>query len=405
MRLRRRSHVPNCGFTTVSKNKKRRTGRDRRLRLRLFRAGNTKCPICFSQFTQSDVVTGRATLEHAPPKALGGSAISLTCSECNNRASRIDQHAVLANRARDEWSSGRGARVEIDFFGVKTTSRYVPGNRNDPLPTRVDQLRRGSLNLKLGGLSSSQQLDGDQGIRFRIPRRSHFESVTMIRSAYLMVFSLMGPSGYNYCESTALRPVREQIMKPEKQVLTSAFVAEGTVGEGTEAQPSLVFLCHAARPPIWIVPMWNGKSVLLPCGGPEPIDRIDAEGSTLNIRNDQLTGWTTCRFDESAQIPASVSPESGIADGTLVGTTGAIPTDRGDWEWMVVDHNKGQCVALPCRPSGEVPSTDALNVVAMHGSHAVKGRGLEQGDLTRVGLPDWKRRSLTIHGMSRDAAT
>ena len=227
----------------------------------------------------------------------------------------------------------------------------------------------------------------------------------MIRSAYLMVFSLMGPSGYNYCESTALSPVREQLMNPEKRVLTSMFVAQGTIGEGTEAQQWLAFLCHAARPPIWIIPMWDGKSVLLPCGGPQPIDRIDAEGSILNIGNDQLTGWTTCRFDESAQIPASVSPESGIADGTLGGTTGPIPTDRGDWAWMVVDHHMGQCVALPCRPSGEVPCTDGLTVVVMHGSHAVEGRGLQQGDLTRVGLPDWKRRRLTIHGISRNPAT
>ena len=397
-----RTNEPSNRFITVPKNNKRRTGRDRRLRLRLYRAGNTKCPICLSQFTQSDVATGRATLEHAPPRALGGSAICLTCSECNNRASRIDQHAILADRARDAWESGRGARVEIDFFGVKTSSRYIPKNRNDPLPTRVDQLRGGSLNLS--GLSNSQQLDVDRGVRFRMPRRSHFESVTMIRSAYLMVFSLMGPSGYNYCESNALRPVREQIMNPEKQVLTSMFVAEGTIGESTEAQPWLVFLCHVARPPIWIVPMWDGKSVLLPCGGPEPIDRIDAVGSTLNIRNDQLTGWTTCRFDESAQIPASVNPEAGITDGTLVGTTGAIPTSRGDWAWMVVDHNKEQCVALPCRPADQMPSKDALNVVVMHGRHAVEGRGLQKADLTRVGLPDWKRRSLTIHGVNRDGA-
>ena len=388
----------------MSKHKKRRTGRDRRLRLRLFRAGNTKCPICLSQFTKSDVVTGQATLEHVPPRALGGSAICLTCIECNNKASRVDQHAILANRARDEWSSGRGVRVEIDFFGIKTSSRYIPSDSNDTLPTRVAHLRNGSLNLRLGG-SNAEQLDIAQEIRFRVPRRAHFESVTMIRSAYLMVFSLMGPSGYNYCESTALRPVREQIMNPEKRVLASVFVAEGTIGEGTEAQRSLVFLCHAARPPIWIVPMWDGKSVLLPCGGPEPIGRIGVDGSMLNIRNDQLTGWTTCRFDESAQIPASVSPESGITDGTLVGTTGPIPTDRGDWAWMVVNHHMGRCVALPCRPSGQVPCSDTLSVVVMHGSHAVEGRGLQQGDLTRVGLPDWKRRGLTIHGTSRDPAT
>ena len=90
----------------MSKKEKRQTGRHRRLRLRLFHAGNTRCPICLSEFTKSDIVAGKVTLEHAPPESLKGSAICLTCSQCNNKASRIDQHAILAKRASDEelWS-------------------------------------------------------------------------------------------------------------------------------------------------------------------------------------------------------------------------------------------------------------------------------------------------------------
>ena len=190
-----------CPFE-VPKKEKRKTGRDRRLRLRLFRAGNTKCPICLSDFTESDVVTGKMTLEHVPPERLRGSPICLTCSPCNNGTSRIDKHAILARRARDEWSSGQGRRVEVDFFGIKKSLRFNPNDAHTPLPTRVSQLRNGSI--RLGRLPSGETLDPSKGVRFRMLGSPHYESVGMVKAAYLMVLSLMGPAGYKFgCERSS----------------------------------------------------------------------------------------------------------------------------------------------------------------------------------------------------------
>ena len=397
-----RSPYLDRGVVQLPKKKKRRTGRDRRLRLRLFRAGNTRCPICLSEFTRSDVASGKVTLEHAPPKALKGSAICLTCRECNNNASRIDQHAILAQRAHDEWSSGRGTRVEIDFGGLKKSCRYLPSNPRALLPTRVADLRKGSL--KLGALPTTAHPEINKGIRFRIPRQPHYESISMIKSAYLMVFSVMGEGGYRYCRSAALEPVREQIMNPREAILTGMFVANGTILPTAKATITAVFLCHAARPPLWVVPMSNGKTVLLPCGGPVPVDEIVVEGNELTIANKHLTGWLACRFDESAQISGLVSRESGIADGNLVGTTGAPPIDGGGWEWMVVDHHMERYVALPCHSPGEAPSPDSLNVVAMHGSHAVEGRGMDESTLSRVNLGGF-RNDLTIHRVDQESSS
>ena len=87
------------------------SGRDQRLRQRLFDAGNNRCPICLSDFDRLDVMAGtEVTLEHAPPKSLGGVPICLTCRPCNNKASFIDQHAFLSGRARKEWAEGQGLR-------------------------------------------------------------------------------------------------------------------------------------------------------------------------------------------------------------------------------------------------------------------------------------------------------
>ena len=322
------------------------------------------------------------TLEHAPPESLKGSGLCLTCSQCNNKAGGWEQHAILAKIAREEWSSGRGVPVEIDFFGNKKTSRYIPSDPNLAFPTRVRDLRKGSI--KIGALPLKAPLDIKKGIRFRIPLSSHYESVSMIKSAYLMVFSLMGVGGYKFAESVALKPVREQIMNPEKRILTN-FCVEGTIPETEKTKKQMVFLCHAARPPLWVIPMWDGKAVLLPCGGPEPIDKFVVPEEEIKIEYNQLTGWTTCRFNESLRITGLVSEESGIADGTLVGKIpGVMSTDKGEWEWMVVDHHMGEYVALPFR-------SDSLNVVEMLGYHAVEGRGLDKSALTRLNLGEWSK--------------
>ena len=78
-------------------------GKSRRLvRLRLFKRGNTRCPLCLTEFTREEVSRGKvATLEHVPPRSLSTSsrARCLTCKKCNEGAGRgIDQAAYeLAN--------------------------------------------------------------------------------------------------------------------------------------------------------------------------------------------------------------------------------------------------------------------------------------------------------------------
>ena len=386
----------------MPKKEKRQTGRKRRLRRKLFDAGNTKCPICLTEFTSADVAAGEVTLEHAPPESMKGSAICLTCRQCNNNASRIDQHAVLAKRARYEWSLGQGARVEVDFFGNIMSSRYIPGDPNAPLPTRGRHLRKGSI--QLGALPPKEQLDINKGISFRIPGLPHYESVSLIKSAYLMVFSLMGEGGYRFAENVALNPVREQILNPGKRILKGNFVVTGSMPGTTQTTKQMVFLCHAARPPLWIVPMWDRKIVLLPCGGPEPIDEFVAPEDEIKMEYNQLTGWTTCRFDESVRIIGSLSKESAQKDGALVGTTGLVPTDKGEWEWMVVYHYMGQYVALPSHPSNENPGANTLRVTEMLGEDAVKGRDLNKSALTRLNLGEWSK-DMTIHGKTEKTSS
>ena len=71
------------------------------IRRTLFEDGNAKCPICLEAFTEAEAIEGQTvTLEHVPPKALGGKPMCLTCTKCNVGAGQgVDQAATLLTRS------------------------------------------------------------------------------------------------------------------------------------------------------------------------------------------------------------------------------------------------------------------------------------------------------------------
>ena len=365
-----------------------RPGRDRRLRQRLFDAGNTRCPICLSEFDRSDVVAGTdVTLEHAPPKSLGGAPICLTCRSCNNKASLIDQHAFLSAKARSEWVAGEGAPIVVDLFGHKRTYRFVPRDPKAPFPARKHLFRSGTINLDHA--LPREQLDAGKGISFRIPQRDDYEFVSMLKSAYLMVFSLMGANGYAFAENIGLQPVREQIMNPDKKILKDGFI--GTFrfdsDDYRKLDRSLVFLCRTMELPFWIVPMWNDKAILLSCGATEPIDELVMTPKEADIPLSSLVGWVSRRFNSSVAIGGTVGEETNDRDDSLAGTIGGpFPTSKGGWLFVTVFHQVKAFVALPFCPEDSLPASDGMSVVDMLSEQEAAGLHLDKSKLASTNL-------------------
>jgi hypothetical protein len=57
------------------------------------------CPICLRAFTTNDLDINRAnflTLEDAPPDALGGKKVALTCKQCNNVCGTSIDHQFIS---------------------------------------------------------------------------------------------------------------------------------------------------------------------------------------------------------------------------------------------------------------------------------------------------------------------
>ena len=190
----------------------------RQQRLRLFKMGNDRCPICLTSFTERDVEQGAAvTLEHVPPKSfkVRSIAMCLTCFDCNNSASRVEQAAVEARRE---------PKVRIEMPGLPMQTGYISRVTNGRINVRVSNSRVSRDAISKVRDSPRPQIK----LTFKVPNVRHV-SVPWLKAAYLSVFSLLGVHGYRYAEGEAIERVRKQIMNPEDEVIRHfAFEAPST---------------------------------------------------------------------------------------------------------------------------------------------------------------------------------
>lgn len=183
----------------------RKTGRSRRLKL--FGRGNTACPLCFTPFTRAETSSGRTvTLEHVPPKALGGKVICLTCRSCNAGAgSKVDQFAARRDRSRFPVTVdilGKKDSFMLSLQGKALTPPFKGFTKND-----FDRLDRSG-----GRFTMSIRLED-----------RHLVAVSAIKSAYLALFSLFGSKGgYDYVGGRALADVRRLLLDPDRYAKQNA---------------------------------------------------------------------------------------------------------------------------------------------------------------------------------------
>ena len=233
---------------------------------------------------------------------------------------------------------------------------------------------------------------------FRIPQRDDYEFVSMIKSAYLMVFSLMGENGYKFAENIGLQPVREQIMNPGNKILKDGFIGMMRL-ESDEFQKlgrPVVFLCRTKNIPFWIVPMWDSKAVFLTSGAEEPIDKLTINTPEGNNPLGCLVGWVSRRFNSSSSIAGTVGEAADKSRDSLAGTIGGpFPTNKKGWHYIMVFHQMRSFVALPYYPEDAIPGSEEINVVDMLSKEEAVGRNLDKVQLTSTNLGTWSR-ELTV---------
>lgn len=298
-------------------------------RLHLFELGNDRCPICLTYFDKTSVENGKeVTLEHVPPKGLGKNSIAmcLTCAMCNKTAGEgIDPAAISLNRQAKE---GLDVTVllsdTLPMKGKLTGEKLTIKGRNDVLP---------EIRPNFTGT-----------IKGRIPDPT-YASVSHLKSAYLSVFSLLGPYGYKYAESEALTKVREQIMYPHDKVIEKyAFGVDDQYLEG-----DAVFIDREKQH--WAVKV-DDSIILLPRNGHTSF--YDETEAIHSNGQGEIRGlyWRPVKFGRVNRHKLSIDwntyskAHTGVEN--LFGKDCSIACDNGHTrQFVIVDHHVSSIVIFP----------------------------------------------------------
>jgi hypothetical protein len=188
------------------------------------------CPICENAFTREALVTKQLTLEHVPPRALGGRALLLTCLDCQEIGSRQD---AAMRRRTDLWDlnealQGRpgsykakggvtldigGHSIRADIDAIAGSATLIPWKKRNNPETFELAMTHYSTRSKAGDL------------KFNLTPRLRFDprlsKVGDLKTAYLAAFAKFG---YSYAFHASLDRVRDQIREPSAKILPSWWI-------------------------------------------------------------------------------------------------------------------------------------------------------------------------------------
>ena len=268
-----------------------RTGPQER-RLRFFKRGNTHCPICLTPFTEPDVWGGEVvTLEHAPQKSVGGKPACLTCKECNTGVSAgVDRAVADYYRAYDEG----GYPVTVVESGMPRTipGKYVVLKDEDD----------GGLHMTISEPGTPRAARRAQGksvlerVRWTEPT-DHAVRLGLLKSAYLMVFSLLGEAGYLYAQGEAASSIREQLLSPEEELIRPLVSFDNDL-DHLPRHAVLLLTEHQC----WLVKI-DTSFAILPSGG--SIDRYRRLAEALDAPRLTLVStvrWPAPKFGRDSPI-------------------------------------------------------------------------------------------------------
>lgn len=188
------------------------------------------CPLCKKTFNLQklgDKVGDVLTLEDVPPKSLGGSPILVTCKNCNSKCGHdIDNWLLheLELRYGDKNRQIEKSDAILNSHGKKIyTKMWVDEDKTICFDIRSKTNPPHAIEEFVNSVES----DGNNySIQVNIhvkKEKSNVQAarVAVLKSAYLYTFRKLG---YYYILNDSLKPVREQILNPDKDILHGTFI-------------------------------------------------------------------------------------------------------------------------------------------------------------------------------------
>jgi HNH endonuclease len=248
------------------------------------------CPLCFGLFGRKQL--DQLTLDHVPPKSVGGKLKVLTCKACNSAAgAKLDAYAHQLDVFRRIGAGepyppvparltfeGITVNVEMRSDGALNDIRVLPGSNSPGVPhqfaaTFGARAGHGSeINLILPTLKISER-----------PAK-----ISYLRAGYLAAFAAFG---YSAIWWPSLDRVRQQIREPDVEHINPYFFYHSKVAQGYEVA--------ATVEPKWyssIVVLMGRYRIMLPLGDDAGLYERIAERAAGGVQAQvqcRRFGWPT----------------------------------------------------------------------------------------------------------------
>lgn len=190
-----------------------------------FPAGVYGCPLCQHLFNVDALDDHRLTLEHVPPRSMGGNEMLLICRECNNWAGSSLVHHAATQRSISGFLRGdmrrsesvrlsigeHWANAEVTASADLIQASILPSPQNNP-PGAPDDFH----DVFISNSSSSESFEFDLKVVFLRRFNEQRVPVSWLCSAFFVGFSVFG---YVYTGCAEMEIVRRQIRSPDEQVI------------------------------------------------------------------------------------------------------------------------------------------------------------------------------------------
>ena len=222
-----------------------------------------RCPICLTLFPRDAVTKRDLTLEHVPPKSIGGREICLTCKACNSLGGGSGDFAFAEWKRLEEFATaynGKGESTEMVgltaggirlnvFVDVRDGQMHFRGDNRINAPTKRDAQREHFRRQREAGKRLEFKLD----LPFLPEGRALF--LAQLRTAYLAAFCTIG---YRYAMDDNLSVVRHQLLNPDESLVPDDALFIPKPG----AAPAEAMVTHAKQP-VRCVGVYFGHSIVI----------------------------------------------------------------------------------------------------------------------------------------------
>jgi hypothetical protein len=173
-------------------------------------------------FLRRALDVGFLTLEHAPPKSLGGKSIVLTCRDCNTTAGAALDSQMLALEQIYDFGQGtmtRPARARLEMGGGKLNVEVLAQRevvQAFGIPQANDPRSVAAVTAALASMAKDTQFHkAEFRFTFKGPKPKA-ALLAWLRAAYLAAFAALG---YSYILRPQMEVVREQLADDSGELL------------------------------------------------------------------------------------------------------------------------------------------------------------------------------------------